>query len=308
MEREREEDAADAAGEPQLEPAEAAGAGEDQPPVSGEAASVASPEGQAASLEGPAASEDKPPPQGRRRFRVAVLAAACAVLAIASFLLGFAVRAATEDDLGPLQESVRSLDERTGNIEETLRSMAGAAAQKGDPTIPMTADDDDPAWGPDDAGVTVEQFADFQCPFCGRFATQTLPALRQQYEDRVRFVFRDFPLSMHQYARKASEAAQCAQDQGRFWQYHDLLFANQSALAPDQLKQYAAQAGLDTAKFNDCLDSGKNAQEVALDLQEGERAGVTGTPAFIVNGKMIAGAQPLEQFQVAIDQALAAAH
>lgn len=294
MNREREQDA-----EP--EPGEATPLDE-HPAVSGESTASAEPEVQ----ELPPAVKDATAPASRPRFGPTLLAAGAIALATLFFLLGFAFRAATEDDVGSLRDDIRSLDERTGSIKETLDSLTGGApTPKGNPAMEMTADGDDPSWGPDDASVTIQQFADFQCPYCGRFAIQTMPALKEQYQDKVRFVFRDFPLGGHQYARLAAQAGQCAQDQSRFWEYHDLLFANQSALASDQLKQYAAQAGLDTAAFDECLDSGKNAQEIVLDMQEGEQAGVTGTPAFIINGEMVSGARPLEQFQAAIDQALA---
>ncbi|MDP2661475.1 MAG: thioredoxin domain-containing protein, partial [Dehalococcoidia bacterium] len=168
---------------------------------------------------------------------------------------------------------------------------------------------DDPFWGSKDAAVTIEEFSDFQCPYCARFASETLLKLKEAYGDKVRFIYRDFPLTnIHQFAQKAAEAAQCAHEQGQFWKYHDLLFANQGALSVPDLKRYAEQVGLDTGKFNDCLDSGKNAREVQMDLQDGNRASVTGTPAFLITGLLVTGAQPFEQFQAVIDQALAAAN
>ncbi len=125
------------------------------------------------------------------------------------------------------------------------------------------------------------------------------------YGDEVRFVLRDFPLSSHQHAQKAAEATECADDQDKFWQYHDLLFANQSALDVASLKGYAAQLGLDTATFDDCLDTGKHTAEVQKDYQDGVAAGVTGTPGFFVNDVPIYGAKPFSEFQQAIDAALA---
>jgi protein-disulfide isomerase len=119
----------------------------------------------------------------------------------------------------------------------------------------------------------------------------------QTYGDKIRFVYRDFPLtSLHQYAEKAAEASECADDQGKFWEYHDLLFANQSALDVDSLKSYAAQLGLDTAKFNDCLDSGKQTAEVQKDAQDAKSYGATGTPAFFINGVLVSGALPFEDY------------
>jgi protein-disulfide isomerase len=119
----------------------------------------------------------------------------------------------------------------------------------------------------------------------------------ETYGDKIRFVYRDFPLtSLHQYAEKAAEASECADDQGKFWEYHDLLFANQSALDVDSLKSYAAQLGLDTAKFNDCLDSGKQTAEVQKDAQDAQSYGATGTPAFFINGLLVSGALPFDDY------------
>ncbi len=188
-------------------------------------------------------------------------------------------------------------------------ASASTLAQRTSSAQPTVSADDDPSRGPADARVTVIEYADFQCPYCGRFHVQTWPQLLQQYGDRVRFVYRDFPLSaLHPYAEKAAEAGDCAQEQGKFWEYHDALYTNQTALDRASLSRYAQNVGLDTARFDSCVDSGKHAAEVANDLQEGTVAGVTGTPAFLVNGKLITGAQPFSVFQTAIDAALANAN
>jgi len=119
-------------------------------------------------------------------------------------------------------------------------------------------------------------------------------------------VVRDFPLtSIHPYAQKAAEASECADDQGKFWEYHDLVFANQSAIDVDSLKGYAGQLGLDTGTFDECLDEGKQSSEVEKDLEDGQASGVTGTPAFFINGQLVSGAQPFTVFQQIIDQLLA---
>jgi len=117
-------------------------------------------------------------------------------------------------------------------------------------------------------------------------------------------VFRDFPLPMHGQAHQAAEAAQCANSQGKFWQYHDKLFENQRALQPDNLKQYAQELGLDGDKFATCLDSGEFRAEVDEDQKAGQRLGVTGTPAFFINGRFLNGAQPFEAFQTIIEDEL----
>jgi len=120
-------------------------------------------------------------------------------------------------------------------------------------------------------------------------------------------VYRDFPLtSIHQFAQQAAEATECADDQGKFWEYHDKVFENQAAIDVDSLKGYAAELDLDTATFNDCLDSGKQSAEVEKDSQDAQSYGATGTPAFFINGQLVSGALPFEQFRQVIDQALAA--
>ena len=180
--------------------------------------------------------------------------------------------------------------------------------EDGGTSPPPSAASDDPAWGPEDAAVTIEEFGDFQCPYCGGFARDTLPKIREAYGDEVRYVYRDFPLvGIHEFAQKAAEAAQCMHEQGLFWQYHDLLFADQEALAAPDLKRYAQQVGADTGEFDKCLDASENAWEVMLDVRDGAQAGVTGTPAFLINGVLLPGVAGFEQFQAIIDQALAGA-
>lgn len=162
-----------------------------------------------------------------------------------------------------------------------------------------------PARGPENAKVTIVEFSDFQCPFCSR-AHDTVEEVMTAYAGKVRLVFRQFPLDFHQQAPKASEAALCAGEQQKFWEYHTALFKNQQKLMPEDLKAHATALGLDAAKFNECLDSGKNAKVVLEDIAAGKKVGVTGTPAFFINGVMLSGAQPLEEFKKVIDAELAA--
>jgi protein-disulfide isomerase len=160
-----------------------------------------------------------------------------------------------------------------------------------------------PAKGPEGAPVTIVEFSDFQCPFCGKAKT-TVDEVMKSYEGKVRLVFRQFPLSFHENAPKAAEAAACAADQNKFWEYHDKLFANQQALKVDDLKKHAADLGLDAARFNECLDSGKKAELVKKDQDAGAKVGVTGTPAFFINGIALSGAVPAEEFKSIIDAEL----
>jgi protein-disulfide isomerase len=120
----------------------------------------------------------------------------------------------------------------------------------------------------------------------------------------VKLIYREYPLPNHPNARPASEAGQCANEQGKFWPYHDKLFANQQRLGASDLKQYAVDLGLDGAKFNACVDSHKYAAVVEADIAAGNEVGVNGTPAFFINGRMISGAQPFEAFKKIIDEEL----
>ncbi len=161
-----------------------------------------------------------------------------------------------------------------------------------------------PSRGPENAKVTIVEFSDFECPFCSR-ATGTVDEVMQAYAGKVRLVFRHFPLDFHKRAQKAAEASMCAHEQGRFWEYHDTLFKNQQKLEIAELKEHAKSLGLDTAKFDQCLDSGRFEKAVKDDMAAGQKVGVSGTPAFFINGVMLSGAQPLEEFKKIIDQELA---
>ena len=158
--------------------------------------------------------------------------------------------------------------------------------------------------------MTIIEFSDFQCPFCGRFFEQALPQIEEGYikSGKVKLVYRDFPLeSIHPQARPAAEAAQCAHEQGKFWAFHDKLFANQQQLSAENYKKWAAELGLNAATFNDCVDKKKYAAEVSKDLADGSAAGVQGTPAFFVNGRVLEGAQPFAAFEAVIEEELRAA-
>lgn len=161
-----------------------------------------------------------------------------------------------------------------------------------------------PVLGPAQAKVTIVAFGDFQCPYSAQ-ARRLLSAVAQQYKDRVRVVFRGFPLSQHPRAQQAAEAAQCAAEQDKFWAYHDLLFDHSEALEPADLKRYAGEAELDVDRFNACLTSGRAAQAVLADRAAGQRYGVQGTPALFVNGMRLQGVLPLPLMQAIIDRELA---
>jgi protein-disulfide isomerase len=153
------------------------------------------------------------------------------------------------------------------------------------------------------APVTIVEFSDYQCPFCSR-AEGTVDQVMKTYGDKVRLVYRDFPLPMHPQARPAAEAANCANAQGKFWEYHAKLFANQSALGEDKLKEYAKDLGLDPAKFDQCLATKPFKGAIDKDIADASKVGVTGTPAFFINGRMLSGAQPFDKFKEVIDEEL----
>lgn len=165
--------------------------------------------------------------------------------------------------------------------------------------------DDDPSIGPTDARVTVVEFSDFECPFC----RQAFPIVRElmvKYGDRVRFVYRDFPVrAIHDHAQKAAEAGACADAQGKFWALHDKIFQSVPAITVPDVKRYAQEVGLDTSKFNTCIDAGQFAAEVERDLADGIALGVRGTPTWFINGHKIEGVIPRETFIQILDQLLA---
>jgi protein-disulfide isomerase len=191
------------------------------------------------------------------------------------------------------------------------------------PVVPPTptnlkpaAPDDDEVKGSASATVTLIEFTDYQCPFCSRHFQQTVPEVIKNYVDtgKVKYVVRDFPLGFHPNAQKASEATECAADQGKFWEMHDKLFNSQgewsnSTTAPDTFKKYATDLGLNAGTFGTCLDSGKHAEEVKKDMADGQASGIDGTPGFWILGpddqtKQISGAYPYATFQAAFDEML----
>jgi protein-disulfide isomerase len=168
--------------------------------------------------------------------------------------------------------------------------------------------DEAPTIGKAGAPVTLVEFSDFQCPFCRGFAP-SLKQIAEKYGDKVQIIYRQYPIpSLHPNAMKAAEASLCAQEQNKFWELHDMMFAEQQALSVSELKQKAGRLGLDQAKFNSCLDNGRYVERVQNDIKEGNRIGVgnSGTPAIFVNGNyMEGGAVPFEVVARAIDSELA---
>jgi protein-disulfide isomerase len=198
------------------------------------------------------------------------------------------------------------VQQRTAVVREAYLKM-----QKGKATINITlqpprqtiATAGRPQKGPANAPIELIEFADFQCPYCLR-ALPTLQQVLATYGDRIHFVYRHYPLQNHPNARPAAEAAECAAEQEKFWQYYDVLFGDPSKLSVDDLKASAARLDMDGSRFNACVDSRKYKAAVDTDIKDGTNAGVSGTPAFFINGRTVSGAQPFEVFKQVIDEEL----
>lgn len=158
-------------------------------------------------------------------------------------------------------------------------------------------DQTDHVWGDPKAPVAMIVYSDFECPFCAEFAA-TMKKIENEFSGKIAIAFRHYPLAGHPDAKKAAEASECAAEQGRFWEMHDKLFADNLAgrMSVEQFKQDAADLGLDQNKFNQCLDSGQYAEKVSQEKAEGDKAGVTGTPTIFINGNIYPGAYPFEDF------------
>lgn len=217
------------------------------------------------------------------------------VLSVSNSILvaGFIIAAAilfTGSDFSPKQQVAAVAETKTSEIKIIERRDAPQAGN---------------------GKVVIYEFSDFQCPYCQQFWATTYKQLKSEYIDtnKVTFVYRQLPIaSIHPFAQKAAEASECANDQGKFFEYHDELFANGKSNGAGldilSLKSYAANLGLNTNEFNLCLDGGKKADAVASDLEAAQGAGITGTPTFIINGKKYVGALPYAQFKQIIDSEL----
>lgn len=245
-----------------------------------------------------------------------LLAALIAAIVISAFLGGYSI-----GTFGNSGVSSEELNEILSEIEvqQTAPVPIQQPSQPNQPQILQISLDDDPVKGNPDAPVTVVEFSDFQCPFCSRFYTQTLPQLQENYIDtgKIKLVYRDLPLdSLHPNARPAHIAAECADDQKKFWEYHDILFERQSEwnrLPPSALlatlNQYATELKLDSETFDLCIRSPQMANEVNQDYLEATNYGATGTPTFFVGNEndgfiKLVGAQPYSAFKNVIDNQL----
>jgi len=207
--------------------------------------------------------------------------------------------------------SVESAAREVAGLKEVLARGAApaaptAAAQPGrpDPNRRYSINTQGaPTRGNADAKLAIVEFSDFQCPFCRR-VTPTMGQIEREYGDKVRIVFKHFPLEMHPKAPAAHAAAEAAHQQGKFWEMHDLIFANQESMSPEKYVEYAKQLNLDIPRFQRDVASAQIKARIDSDSEEGSKLGVSGTPAFFINGRFLSGAQPFTAFKELIDQEL----
>jgi protein-disulfide isomerase len=219
------------------------------------------------------------------------MAAVALVFLIIGFAAGAVLLGGRGADTAEIEAMVRQL---------VAEEIANAGGIGGGPTGASLADDD-PSFGPEDAPVTIVEFSDFNCTFCTRFATETLPQLQARYGDNIRFVYRDYPILG---GSEPAIASNCAHDQGKFWEYHNILFANQQARSREMYISFADELGLDADIFAMCLDDQAKVEEMTLDYIDGQTLGIQGTPKFYINSKVISGAQPFDTFVLVIDAEL----
>lgn len=186
---------------------------------------------------------------------------------------------------------------------DNLRKSANIKINLERPTVEVSVDDD-PSQGDPKAPITLIEFSEFQCPFCKR-TRATLSKILDTYKGKIHYVFRDFPLSFHQQAKPAAIAANCANKQNKYWEFNAKLFENQQKLGNALYQSLAKDAGLDLDAFNKCLKDKTVANEIDMDQEDGMSVGVSGTPAYFINGKFLSGAQPFEAFKEIIDEELA---
>jgi len=191
----------------------------------------------------------------------------------------------------------------SGEASQGQEAVAPAEAGEGGDSAPRrfeVSTDGDPSLGPADAPIVLIEFSDFNCPYCKKWHAETYPQLMSAYKDKILFVYRDFPVTT-QESYVAAQAAECANDQGLFWEFHDALLSGERSLGAEAYASYAEEIGLDVKKLAECIDSEKYAEEVQADFQAAAQLGVTGTPMFFINGIALVGAQPFLQFAQIID-------
>ena len=223
-------------------------------------------------------------------------------IVIAGFIIAGAIIVVNQNTKTSLRETNQQAAQILPDTNSRAQPFPEQPGQK--PVVEFKITKDDHIRGDFNAPITLVEFSDFECPFCARHYP-TMNKILSEYSGKVKWVYKHFPLGFHSNAQKAAEASECAAEQGKFWEYHDKLFENFSqGYSLEKFKQWAKDLGLNSGKFNDCLDSGKFAQKVQADYQEGIQEGVKGTPATFVNGRLVSGALPYEVFKQIIESLL----
>ena len=248
----------------------------------------------------------------KRRFAMAL----CALL----LPLGSLAQSTQSEDLkksiDSLNDTQKAILKELQDITKLLANPPAARPADALPSAPISVNGE-PFKGAANAKVALIEFSDFQCPFCAKYDKETYPQILKDYVDtgKVKYVWRDYPLDFHQNAAKAAEAAHCAGEQGRFWEMHDRLFANQQSISAADLPKYAEALQLNASLFQQCLDSGRFAADIKKDITDASNAGVSGTPTFFIgivqpNGsvkavKKLVGSKAYTEFKAALDPLLA---
>lgn len=248
---------------------------------------------------------------------------AIAVLVTALLACPGASQAGVEEEIVGLRKELADIKKELGDIKKDLAEIQGIIqrarrAQSGMRGTARVSVSGKASLGSPDAPVTMVEFSDYQCPFCKRYVTMVFPAIKKNYIDtgKLKYIFSDFPIAtLHPQAPKAHEAAHCAGEQNQYWAMHDILFENSKDLSVPSLKRYAEEVGLDGNQFNDCLQTGRYAGKVNQEIAEGRKAGMSGTPSFVIGpsgsgeqitGTVVVGAQHAATFNQVIDKALQA--
>jgi len=230
------------------------------------------------------------------------------ILGLAIAAGGYLVSSSLDRTSARLGDIHSAMTEMAENAKASARAPAPTRARGGGPDPNRKYDvtvGRAPVRGPENAKVTIVEFSDFQCPFCAKVGP-TLKRIEEEYGDQVRIAFKHLPLNFHPHAVPASKAALAAAKQGKFWEMHDLIFANQKALGPDRYLAWAGELNLDVDQFEKDMTSEDVERWIDSDKREAARLGVTGTPGFFVNGYFLSGAKPFEAFKAAIDKQLGA--
>jgi protein-disulfide isomerase len=213
-----------------------------------------------------------------------------------------------EDDLQAREQVAQVLKQRQqAGLQEELRKTlfadAGVKILLEPPRVTVAIAQGTPSRGPQDAPIVLVEYTDYQCPYCNR-VQPTITALMERYDGQIRHVFKNLPLPNHSQAQLAGEAALCAQDQGKYWEFHDWLFSNQRTMTREMMVAQAGELGIDGELFDACIEQKTHAGAVSADAREARSFGITGTPGFLINGRVLSGAQPIEAFEVVIDEEL----